>query len=248
MNKAELMDSLRKSLRGLPEEELNKSLDFYEEMIEDRMEDGMSEDEAVAAVGDVKDISAKILSDVSLPKLVKEKVKRRRGMKAWEIVLLAIGFPIWFPILITMAVLIFVLYLVFWCLIVSFYCVDLAFLLGGLGSIGFAIFSIVQGIPNAGIVLFGAGLILVGLSIPFFMLCNLFAKGMLKTGKAIILGIKYLFVGKREEENEEEIKEEVKEATAENVTEEVMETVATEVQEEVATDAAAEETAGGVMA
>ena len=83
MNKTELLNSLRESLCGLPEEELTKSLDFYSEMIDDRIEDGMSEDEAVAAMGEPQEIADKILSAVSLPKLVKEKVRPDRKLKAW---------------------------------------------------------------------------------------------------------------------------------------------------------------------
>ena len=52
MQKTEFLDRLRTALADLPAEELEKTLGYYAEMIEDRMEDGMDEEAAVAAMGD----------------------------------------------------------------------------------------------------------------------------------------------------------------------------------------------------
>lgn len=52
MQKTEFLDRLRAALADLPAEELEKTLGYYAEMIEDRMEDGMDEEAAVAAMGD----------------------------------------------------------------------------------------------------------------------------------------------------------------------------------------------------
>ena len=48
MNRKEFLRSLSRSLRGLPRAERAQSLDYYGEMIQDRMEEGLSEEEAVA--------------------------------------------------------------------------------------------------------------------------------------------------------------------------------------------------------
>ncbi len=60
-------------------------------MIDDRMEEGLSEDEAVSAVGFVDEIVAQIVADIPLTKLVKEKTKLKKRLRAWEIVLLVLG-------------------------------------------------------------------------------------------------------------------------------------------------------------
>ncbi|MBR4965050.1 MAG: DUF1700 domain-containing protein, partial [Lachnospiraceae bacterium] len=88
MNKAEFLMALRERLSGLPEEDFNKSIDYYTEMIDDRVEDGMSEEDAVACLGSMDEIITQILSEVSLPKLVKEKVKPKRALAVWEIILI----------------------------------------------------------------------------------------------------------------------------------------------------------------
>ena len=46
MRKQEFMDDLRSRLSALPPPELEERLSFYEEIINDRMEEGLSEEEA----------------------------------------------------------------------------------------------------------------------------------------------------------------------------------------------------------
>lgn len=62
MQKTEFLDRLRTALADLPAEELEKTLGYYAEMIEDRMEDGMDEEAAVAAMGDRRRLRAKSCS------------------------------------------------------------------------------------------------------------------------------------------------------------------------------------------
>ena len=98
MNKYEFLGRLRERLVGLPPKDIEKSLDYYAEIIADRVEDGMSEEEAVAALGTLDEIVAQILEDTPLPKLVKEKVRPKRALRTWEILLIVLGFPLWLPL------------------------------------------------------------------------------------------------------------------------------------------------------
>ena len=82
MNKREFLEQLKKELSGLPQSDIEDRLTFYGEMIDDRTEEGMTESEAVSGVGTVKEVAAQILSDIPLGKLVKEKVKPNRTLKA----------------------------------------------------------------------------------------------------------------------------------------------------------------------
>lgn len=57
MKKSEFLDKLCEGLRFQPDpDEIRKVVAFYDQAIEDRMEDGMSEEDAVAALGDIDDI------------------------------------------------------------------------------------------------------------------------------------------------------------------------------------------------
>ena len=71
MQKTEFLDRLRTALADLPAEELEKTLGYYAEMIEDRMEDGMDEEAAVAAMGDPEAVAREILLDAPLGTLVR---------------------------------------------------------------------------------------------------------------------------------------------------------------------------------
>ena len=46
MSKQEFLEQLRRGLPGLPREDIEERLKFYSEMLEDRMEEGLSEEEA----------------------------------------------------------------------------------------------------------------------------------------------------------------------------------------------------------
>ena len=81
MTKIEFSERLKQTLvgRGLPREEAAKSVEFYLEMIDDRVEDGMNEEEAVAALGSIEDIAEQILYDLPLGVLVKSKIKNKKS-------------------------------------------------------------------------------------------------------------------------------------------------------------------------
>ena len=99
MTKNEFIAALKSKLSGLPQNELDERLEFYCEMIEDKIEDGATEEEAVSSIGSVEDVSDRVLADVPFSSIVKEKIKNSRALSAWEIVLLVLGFPIWFSLL-----------------------------------------------------------------------------------------------------------------------------------------------------
>ena len=196
MNKIEFLTVLRERLQGLPEEDINKSIDFYCEMIDDRVEDGMSEEEAVEALGNIEEIISQILSEVSLPKLVKEKVEPKRALKAWEIVLLVLGAPLWIPLLAAVILTVLAVYLSVWSVIISLYVVDLAVVICGIAFVRLAVAFLFGGQFVSGGVALGAGLVCMGLSILLFFAFNLVTKGILWASKKVLLGIKGLFIGK----------------------------------------------------
>ena len=95
MNKQEFLGALKKRLSGLPKDEIEERLAFYGEMIDDRTEDGRTEEEAVAEIGGADEIAAQIIADIPLTRLVKERIKPKRRLKTWEIVLIVLCSPIW---------------------------------------------------------------------------------------------------------------------------------------------------------
>ena len=80
MYKNEFLTELRNRLQGLPQDDLDNRINFYEEMINDRMDEGKSEEEAVAEIGSVDEVVTQIASETPLLKLVKEKAKPKRAL------------------------------------------------------------------------------------------------------------------------------------------------------------------------
>lgn len=196
MDKKEFLVALEARLAGLPEADRQSSLDFYAEMLDDLMEGGMTEQEAVASLGSVDAIAEEILMDTPLPKLIKAKMKPKRRMRAWEIVLLAVGSPVWFPILIALFAVALSLYITLWAVVLSLYAADLAFAISAPAGIITAIALFVSGRPTAALLFLGAGLVLAGLTVLWLLLCNLTAKGAWQLGKLTLRGIKACFIRK----------------------------------------------------
>lgn len=67
MNKYEFLAEVRRGLGGMKKADIDRSLEYYREMIEDRVEDGLTEEEAVAALGPVKKVIADIRSGAEMP-------------------------------------------------------------------------------------------------------------------------------------------------------------------------------------
>lgn len=201
MNKQDFLEKLREGLSGLPESDLEERLNFYGEMIDDRVEEGFSEDEAVKDVGSVDEITSQILSETPLSKLVKEKIKQRRRLSAWEIVLLVLGAPIWLSLMIALFSIVISIYAAIWSVVVALWSVEVAVIgcaLGGILSAGVFAY---QGNGIICVAVLGAGIICAGLSILVFFGCRAVTKGILILTKKIVLLIKNCFVkrGNRDE-------------------------------------------------
>ena len=115
MTKREFLIGLRRRLSRLPRQEVKERLSFYSEIIEDKIEEGLSEADAVADVGRVEEIAAQIIADSSLANMGK-----RNKVSKWQIILLAIGSPVWLPILLA-------IFITVWALIISLWAIELPF-------------------------------------------------------------------------------------------------------------------------
>ena len=194
MNKQEYLAALRQGLSGLPIDDGEERLNFYSEMIDDRMEEGKSEEQVVAELDSVEDVVSQILSDIPVSKLVKKKIKSGRRLRTWEIVLLALGFPIWFSLGIAALAVILTLFAVLWSVLISAWAVFGACVGAVVGGVGGGILFVCQGYLSSGLVLIFSALVSAGLSIFLFFGCRKATVGTAKLTKRIVLGIKKMFV------------------------------------------------------
>lgn len=67
MTRAQFLNDLYHHLYGMTREQAEQHLTYYAEMLADRMEEGMTEEEAVAGMEDVETIARRILEEEGLP-------------------------------------------------------------------------------------------------------------------------------------------------------------------------------------
>ena len=198
MNKQEFLAQLRKGLSGLPKEDIDERLTFYSEMIDDRMEDGIPEETAVREIGPVDELVSQIIADIPLGKLVKEKITPKKKLKAWEIIFLVLGSPIWLSLLIVAFAIIFSLYVVLWSVIISLWATFASFVACGLAGIAAGVYFAAGGNGLTGIAMIGAGIVCAGLSVFMFFGCKAATKGILNLTKKLAIRIKNGFIKKEE--------------------------------------------------
>lgn len=199
MRKEEFLAQLRKGLAGLPQADREERLIFYSEMIADQMEEGIPEEEAVAAAGPVEEIVAQAVADTPLTKLAKERMKPKRQLAAWKILLLVIGAPIWFSLGVAVLSVAFSLYISLWAVIISLWAVFVSLAACSVGFMVGCILIIGRNIPSALAVL-AAGLVCAGLSVFACYGCVAATKGTLFLTKNIALWIKTCFIRRGEVE------------------------------------------------
>ena len=90
MNKEQFLAALRAKLTELPQADLERTLQYYREMIDDRIEEGMSEPAAVADVGDPDELAAAILQKPVKRTAVRERRPMSAGKKAGLIICAAL--------------------------------------------------------------------------------------------------------------------------------------------------------------
>ena len=202
MNKQEFLSELRKRLSRLPKQEMEERIGFYSEMIDDLMEEGLTEEEAISQIGSVEEIVPQIIGDsdhaqdTTQDEKVKNKTHTKRQLSPWEIVLIALGSPIWLSLLIAAFSVILSVYVVIWSVVISLWSVQVSLIACALGGIVAGILFIVLGNTLSGIAMIGAGVVCAGLSILFFFLSRLTTKAVVWLTVKMALGIKSCFVKK----------------------------------------------------
>lgn len=202
MNKLDFLYALSAKLSGLPESDISRSLDYYNEIIDDRIEDGMSEQQAITELGSIDDIAEQILLEAPLAKLVKAKVKPRRTLMAWEIVLLILGSPIWLSLLIAAFAVILAVYVSLWAVVISLYAANLAVAAVAVASAILMIIYFISGNISFGLFISGVSLACAGLSILMLFAFNRVTRYIAKLGKLIYIGLKRCFIRKEHTSND----------------------------------------------
>ena len=204
MNKQEFIDELRAKLSKIPNIDIEEHLRFYEEMINDRMEDGLSEEEAIGGIGSIDEICSQASQDAPKSHLNLNKARQKAELKRKrKIIILSSTAIIWGPILIALGATAFAiavsllavaisLFATLWALVASAWAIFGAFALSAPTSVLLALLNIFNGNILPGIAIIGGGMVVAGLAI-FAFFGSLYAtKGSTVLTKNIVDGIKKL--------------------------------------------------------
>lgn len=194
MNKHEFVAELGARLRGLPEREAEERIAFYLEAIDDRIEEGLSEEEAVLAAGDVDQIALQIMEDIPLGAIVKRRIRQTRRLAPWEITMLVLGFPLWFSLLVALFSVAVSLFATLWSLLVSAWAVAISLIGAGVGGFFGGCVLLCVGELVGGGVLLSAALVALGLSVLAVIGAVAASKGTVRFSARIPRWIKRCFV------------------------------------------------------
>lgn len=207
MSKEEYLNRLKQMLCDYPEEETARFISYYNEIIDDRIEDGSTEEQAVESLGSVEQVASNVKSEMPMVAIVKSNVrakvnenkKKHGGNSTMMIVLLIVGFPIWLPLLIAVGAVVLSLFICLWSIVLAIWSVFVSLAAGSVAALVAGIASLFTGQIALGIYDLGAVFVLCALAIGFFWLSILLTKLSAKACAKSFRGIKKSMIKKQEE-------------------------------------------------
>ncbi len=195
MTKEVFLRELEAGLHQLPADEVQRRKAYYEELIADMMEDGISEENAVAKLGDLSEIVDEILKDTPLPTLVKTKLRPKHGWTTAAIVVTVLGAPLWLSLLLALIAVAFAMVIAICSIVLALFlsvvalgCFGVMTMIHGFGLFatggGYAIFSI------------GAGFLMLGLVCLAFLAAKYASIGLFRGARWLFRAVKGLFIVK----------------------------------------------------
>ena len=173
---------LRKSLKGLSRQERQEVIDYYNEMIDDSIESGKTEEQAIEELGSPEDLAKKILSEnYPVEPISADKgsgKKKKSGLKPLWILLIIIGSPLWLSIAVVAFGVALGLLVCALGLVVGLFAACAGLVVGGVGATVYGVILL--------FIEFGYGLACAGGGICSFALGALAAIGLFKLCKYLL--------------------------------------------------------------
>ena len=190
MRKQDFIKELRLNLSFLPKEEIEDRISFYSELIDDKIEEGVKEEDAIKSIGSIDEIINQIIDEMPLSKIAKDKIKPKRKLSGLEIVLIIVGSPIWLSLLLSLIAVLFSLYIIGWSIVISIWAILISLIAVLVAGIVLTIISLFSNIYIVALSYLGATLVILGLTILMHYVCKIITKLYIKITKLIVLSIK----------------------------------------------------------
>lgn len=176
MNKDQYLECLRNNLRNIPEDEMNNIIEYYREYFE---EAGVENEQIVInELGRPELLANKVSADYVIRDNEKSSAnvnninnitQVKKGLSSiWVIILAICGFPIWFPMVIIIAAIVFSLVVAVFSVLFSFGIAAIAVIGSGLLAFIFGIIILFMHIPT-GIATLGTACVAIGLGFLFLV-------------------------------------------------------------------------------
>lgn len=168
MKKEEFLAELKLSLKGLRKREIAERIAFYSEMIDDRIEEGLTEEEAVAKIGSIPELTEQTG--------VKDNNQSKGKLKT---TLIIVGSPLWLALIIVVVSVVFSLIVsacavaislvvVVWAVLIALWATVLALFVSGIACVLALILYAIFSNPAIGVMYCGVGVFCMGLSVFVF--------------------------------------------------------------------------------
>lgn len=190
MRKQDFIKELRLNLSFLPKEEIDDRISFYSELIDDKIEEGVKEEEAIKSIGSIDEIINQIIDEMPLSKIAKDKIKPKRKLSGLEIALIIVGSPIWLSLLLSLIAVLFSLYIIGWSIVISIWAILISLIAILVAGIVLTIISLFSNIYIVTLSYLGATLVILGLTILMHYVCKIITRLYIKLTKLIVLSIK----------------------------------------------------------
>lgn len=162
MKKIEFLQTLRERLKAFQKSEVQSIIDYYEELIEEKKETGIKEEEVIASFGSIENIIPKVTADLVF---TRSSTQQTSPLKNFWIILGICASPILIPIGIALGAIVFSLVIVVFSLLISLLASEVAIIVS---LIPMVISMIVSG-TDFSIIILTIGLCLIAIAILFYL-------------------------------------------------------------------------------
>lgn len=164
MTKDEFLNALTDRLGALGEAERAKCAAYYDEMLSDRIEEGMDEQAAVAGMEPIDEIARRIISSGVPNRQAASEESAPGEPGGWRLALLILSAPLWMPLLAAALLAAAMLLLALWMLWLGLAISTVSMLAAGAAS-ALAALSFLVRQPASGLFMLGLGLTLTALGL-----------------------------------------------------------------------------------
>lgn len=192
MTKQEFLDELKYQLSGLASFDSRHLLKHYEQRIDENIESGMSEEEAVSSLGTVMQVANRAILKCSLKNIKEHRKNHRKHRSVGQWFIFILTSPLWISVQLAIALLVAAVFLLVWLLVAFAFCLTAAMALGSLIGTFISILTFVNASRTVAVGFEGACIIAFGLSVLLFVGSLALAKSAKQLYKKMRGGYKIL--------------------------------------------------------